>query len=135
MSAIEDKKPGSKGNVGYCKPPVEHQFAPGHVSGGRPKGSLSLTTILRKMLDCSVPAEAKEALRKRYPTLTDEQFTQAHIIMAKLNSQAIKGEQWAIKEILDRMEGKAKEKIDINAKGGFDVTIKFADGDSAKIDV
>ena len=33
----EPEKTGAEREVGYCKPPVEHQFKPGNP--GRPKGS------------------------------------------------------------------------------------------------
>ena len=39
-------------DVGYCRPPVEHQFKPGQSGNkrGRPKGSKSEATILNELL-------------------------------------------------------------------------------------
>ena len=44
-------KPEPTYSVGYARPPKQHQFKPGNPGGpGRPKGRLSLRTMLVKSL-------------------------------------------------------------------------------------
>lgn len=90
--------PGMKREVGYCKPPVEHQFKPGNRAnpGGRPKGQ-SLTALLRRRLE----AVADEATGETYA----EQFVNQWV------NAALDGNVPAIKEALDRTEGKVPDKI------------------------
>jgi hypothetical protein len=48
MPANEEDDPAKRAyEVGYCKPPKEHQFTPGHkLSKGRPKGSRNTKALL-----------------------------------------------------------------------------------------
>lgn len=81
--------------TGKGEPPEEHQFKPGESGNpkGRPKGSLNLKTILKKLL-----AEQD----------VDGQW--ANPIAKKLLQKAFNDDDYrAIVEIIDRIEGKAKE--------------------------
>jgi len=46
------RTPGRRADVGYGRPPLEHQFKPGQSGNkrGRPKGSKSEATILNELL-------------------------------------------------------------------------------------
>lgn len=72
---------------------------------GRPKGSKSLTTQLKKMLAAKI---------KNYDPITDGDVTQSiadHLINVLL-SKALNGEDKAIMEILNRSDGPVKQVID-----------------------
>lgn len=70
---------------------------------GRPKGSRSLSTILREMLDESI--EVIENGKK-----TKKQFKD--VLIRKLLKKANDGDMRAIQEIFDRVEGKSKQEIE-----------------------
>ena len=86
-------------------PPKEHRFKEGQSGNpnGRPKG-ISLTTILKKYLnkeiDFTDPIEAKK-VKKRI----------GDVIILKLLANAIKGDDRAIKEILERVDGKITQPL------------------------
>jgi hypothetical protein len=80
---------------------------PPPTSGG-PKGP-HLSTILRKMMGCKTPAQAEAHIRAEYPDLVDEKITRAHMYMARIDRAALKGEEWALKMVLDRIDGRVKD--------------------------
>jgi hypothetical protein len=82
------------------------RFVPG-VSGnpkGRPVNEESPTYWLRKFLD-EVDPSSKDG-RKRIEEIA--------ILLAV---QAKKGEAWAMKEIFDRLDGRARESVDVTSGG------------------
>ena len=81
--------------VGYGRPPVEHRFKPGNrASPGRPKGS-GPTDRLRVLLE----KYGKDGKGR------DVQFADAFAEMILKN--ALKGDFRFVKELWDRLEGKA----------------------------
>jgi Family of unknown function (DUF5681) len=54
-SAKPSKKPGDY-DVGYAKPPAAHRFTPGKSGNpsGRPKGSVNIATMFRRVLQARV---------------------------------------------------------------------------------
>jgi len=98
----------SKGKIGYCKPPVEHRFRPGNkIKGGRPKGSISVSTELRKLMDKSIQYEDPETHKQVRGKI-------AHVIALRLVLNALNGEYSSIKDILDRIDGKPVERREIS---------------------
>jgi hypothetical protein len=85
-------------------------FGPNNVANphGRPKKTWTMTDLIEDSLN-----EADE---------TGEPYKK--IIARKLRSIAVRGDLQAIKEVIDRMDGKAKESVDVNAQGGFTVVLK-----------
>jgi len=74
---------------------------------GRPKGSYSLTAILRKALQREIDFKDPITQEKVKKTLGD-------VVMMQLISAAVKGDISAIREIADRIEGKtAQTKINV----------------------
>ena len=76
---------------------------------GRPKGSRNLSTILKAMLEeeIEVTVDGKKE-RKQFQ----------EVIIRKLLKKANDGEIRAITEIFDRVEGKAKQSIELESTKG-----------------
>jgi hypothetical protein len=85
----------------------KHKFEKGKSGNpeGRPKGSKNLSTILREMLneEVEVIVDGKRE-RKKFQD----------IIIRKLIKKANSGNLRAIREIFDRVEGKARQFIETN---------------------
>lgn len=92
---------GKSREVGYCKPPVETQFKPGQSGNpaGRPKSAL-ISQALRQKLDEPFPDD-------------EHGRTYAEVIAAKMAEKAASGEDRAIQEVIDRVEGKAKQTVNL----------------------
>jgi len=102
-----------------------HKFPEGQSGNpkGRPKGARSMTTILREMLETETETEVDG--QKVKMTFQDS-------IIRKLLQKANKGEIKAITEILDRVEGKAKQELTMNVeqtKKEINQLFPFKDGE------
>lgn len=76
------------------------QFVVGNnasLGKGRPKGSVSISDLLRKI--------GEEEGTK------DGHYTKLDVVMRKVFNYAIEGKAWAVQFIADRTEGKALERI------------------------
>ncbi len=100
-------------DVGYCKPPKEHQFSKGNPSKnpGNKSRSIHLKTLMEKLFDREVnhinfdnKTEKKKALQALFDTLMGEAI--------------YKGNVKAAREILDRYFGKAKQHINLSSEDG-----------------
>lgn len=109
---------------GYKDPPKETQFKPGVVSNpnGRPKGSLSLVAILKEKLE-----EIPEGMDKK---------TYAQLLVQKALSVALKeGDVGMIKDMFDRVDGKAQASVDVTTNGkDLQITVvSYADNTPAPV--
>jgi len=100
-------------------------FVPGQSGNpkGKPKGARSMTTILREMLETETETDV-DGQKVKMP------FQDA--IIRKLLQKANKGEIKAITEILDRIEGKAKQELTMNVeqtKKDINQLFPFKDGE------
>ena len=80
-------------------------FQPGNPGGGRPKGSKSLTRILKEALE-------KELTLSDKKTGTKETKQVSEWLVAAMVRDAVKGDLKAIREVYDRIEGRPVQKID-----------------------
>lgn len=80
--------------VGYGKPPVEHQFKQGDERAGRPKGSYSLKTIIKKLLQ-----DEKIELKDGRSILAGE------ALMRKVLKEALEGDSQSLKLIWNYIDG------------------------------
>lgn len=90
-------------------PPAGTRFQPGQSGnpGGRPKGSVSLTTLLRRALaEKATPKAAKTA---------------AEAIVAALLKAARDGDQRAIQYVFDRIDGPAGKQAAETAPAAEDI--------------
>lgn len=85
----------------YKEPPIEHQFKPGQSGNleGKPKGTLSMTTLLREYL------ETKDLKTGKYvKDIVNEAFVK----------RAVSKSDVLMKELLDRTDGKVTQSIDLD---------------------
>lgn len=72
-------------------------FKKGHKStGGRPKGSVSLVALIKRALEQKL----------------EKGRTVADAVVAQLLAKALEGDISAIKELLERIDGKVKQEIE-----------------------
>ena len=101
MSSRKKPPPGGAGasgkrtDVGYGRPPVEHQFKPGQSGNksGRPKGSKNEATILSKLLNRHIDIREKGKTRK---------ITVREAIYLKFAVKALTGDPKAASFLLNR---------------------------------
>ena len=74
---------------------------------GRPPGSQSITTHLKALLERSIAAPRSEFLDK-----SERKITGSQLIALKLLTKAAAGDLQAIRETLDRLEGKPREIVE-----------------------
>lgn len=102
-------------------------FEKGHKGiGGRPKGSISISATLRKLME-------KNYVAKDPFTQTTEKKKIREWIALRLIAQAMQGNIKATKEILDRLEGKAIQITEITGRDGepipTSIKVEFVDSD------
>ena len=87
----------------------DHKFKKGESGNpkGRPEGTLNAKTIIKKWL------EAKDKFRNPI-TGEEEHLSQYDIIAIQQIAKARKGDTKAFEAVLDRVEGKPKQEIDVN---------------------
>lgn len=92
---------------------------------GRPEGSKSRSTILKKWLTAELDIVNPITKDKQRGTVEDE-------VMLALVTKARRGDVPAIKEILDTMYGKLTDKTELAGKDGDPISIKVTYADSRK---
>jgi hypothetical protein len=90
--------------------PFEFKKGQSGNPNGRPKGSLNTKTILERFL--SIEKNMINPL-----TMQKENLSIAELMALRQINNALNGELPAYKEIIDRMEGKATNQIDITTGG------------------
>lgn len=103
------------------------KFAPKHKLGnrfkkgesgnpaGRPVGSKNVSTVLREMLQQMAPKEVIDSKFVKEFCKGKTHVTLADAVAARLFMEAIiNGDLGAIREILDRLEGKPRQAIDVD---------------------
>lgn len=82
---------------------------------GRPKGSLSFATALK------LEAEKQAGIIKLEDG-TEKKVSALELITRKLVELGKNGDMQAIKEIADRMDGKARQAVDIDLQGNMSIS-------------
>jgi hypothetical protein len=101
-------KPGNK---------YGNRFKPGESGNpsGRPAGSKNVSTILREMLQQIAPKEVISSKFVKEFCKGKKRVTIADAIAARLLMSAIvQGDLQAIREVIDRLEGKSTQKLDVD---------------------
>ena len=88
------------------------------VSGnpaGKPKGTEHSKTRLKRILDL--------VQKKRNPiTGEEEEFTVLELMDMQMIAKALRGDQKAYQEVIDRLEGKPKQTSEVEVSGGMNIT-------------
>ena len=94
-SGPDGRSARDKGEVGYCRPPKEHQFKPGRSGNakGRPKGAKNEATILRDIMNR--PIAIREGGRARKITVLEA-------VLRKFFEDALKGNPKSAAFLLNR---------------------------------
>lgn len=95
---------GIEKRLANLKPPFSSENQPEHIPG-RPKGALSLVTLMKKLAQVEVKGKAKDDLREMYGDDVAERVSNAHVYIARVHQAAGKGEEWAIKLLLNYIDG------------------------------
>lgn len=91
-------------------------FQVGNPGGpGRPKGVQNSKTRLLRLL---------ELVQKKKNPITgeEEEFTVLELMDMQMIAKALKGDQKAYQEVIDRLEGKAKQSTEVEVSGGVNIT-------------
>ncbi len=105
-----------KGNPSTLKP-----FKPGQSGNpsGRPKGK-SVTDYVREQLDGPIPRSMLEAMKEPARTIFFEVYgakpTFGQMLAFRLVQLSAKGDMMAMRELLDRSEGKVINKVDVSGE-------------------
>lgn len=108
----EQGKGPKRGDVGYGKPPVEHQFAPGQSGNpaGAPKARANLWRYFCRFLEMS-PKELAQAVRDKELTMAQRAAIKQ---VQQLAKKGLAGTAWlATKEAWDRDEGRATQRVEM----------------------
>jgi hypothetical protein len=101
---MPDKQGNNRAKVGRGLPPVETRFKPGQSGNpkGRPK-SITLSEAYRKMLS-------------QVDETDPERRTRAEVLAEQMYIKASSGDVSALREIADRVEGKARQTIALSVE-------------------
>lgn|GEM_PF-6919983 len=85
-------------DVGYCRPPVAHQFQKGQSGNncGRPPGQKNLSSILKKIMLEKLTLETSNG--------RTQTMTRAEVMLRNAATKATTGEPKYIKQLLDLMD-------------------------------
>lgn len=91
------------------------QFAKGHSGNpkGRPKGSMSIPDMLKRIGEEDIPADLRERVEKIFNEAELGQITMLEAVMRTTMMYAIQGKSWAVQFIADRLEGKPRQTIEL----------------------
>lgn len=90
-------------------------FQVGNPGGpGRPKGVQNSKTRLLRLL---------ELVQKKKNPITgeEEEFTVLELMDMQMIAKALKGDQKAYQEVIDRLEGKPKQSTEVELSGGVNI--------------
>ncbi len=114
IPATQGIKP-KREDVGYCRPPQEHQFPPGQSGNpaGAPRARTNLWRYFCRFLAMS-PAELAKAVKAKELTIAERTAIKQ---VQQLVKKGLAGTAWlATKEAWDRDEGKATQRVEMETR-------------------
>lgn len=106
----------------YADPPKEHQFSSENQpeKRGRPKGVENSKTRLLRLLSL--------VQKKKNPVTGEmEEFTVLEQMDMQMISKALRGDQKAYKEVMDRLEGSPKQEVEQKTEHSGGISINWSD--------
>lgn len=90
-------------------------FMPGKSGNpkGYPKGQTHIQTQLKRWGKLKTPQKILDALKEQYPEIKAKKLTLDEMQHINVNIAAAMGEAWAVHYKSDRLEGKAKEQVEV----------------------
>ena len=100
----EDDEP-KRNDVGYGRPPAEHQFKPGQSGNpkGRPRGAKSLSGYVDALLDQKITVSDQNGAR---------QITRRHALAMRLVEKAMSGDHKSIQFLTSHDAKKDSQELD-----------------------
>jgi len=102
---------------------LPYSFKPGQSGNpkGRPKGSVSVTKFMKELLDTKI------SIPKTQFTSEGERIPASKALAIRIVTGAIKGDNSKIRELLDRVEGKTKDVLEIENTEKVDADDVYSD--------
>lgn len=119
----------SGGNNGKPENLIAHQFKPGESGnpGGRPK-KRPVTEYLLEQLESAIPQSMLDAMKDGPRAVFLEIYgpnpTFGQMIAFKLVQMCAKGDVFAMRELMDRVEGKVTQKMNVAGEEGGPIIFK-----------
>jgi len=96
---------------------IGHRFKPGESGNpeGKPPGAKRVSSVLREMIERLAPGQIADMRLVKEFCKGKKRVTNADALAARIFYAAmVDGESWACREIIDRLEGKPQQSIDID---------------------
>ncbi len=110
-------------NLNDDKPYTDERgkFKEGNPGGGRPEGTVSIVSALKRKLEEVYPGDDNKKEKKKYADI---------IVDTILNKGIDDKDVGMLKDITDRVDGKPAQSLDVKATGDININIvKYTDGD------
>lgn len=114
MEKKEKESHKDKDLTKWMKSTEPHRFKKGNQYGklgGRPKGTVNVTDALRRVIERDFESVDPFSKEKAVAPVRDW-------VAISLLGKALKGDVAAIREVMDRLDGKALSKVEVTGKGG-----------------
>lgn len=117
-------------NRGNVENLIPYQFKPGESGnpGGRPK-TRPVTDYVREQLERQIPTVMRVKLPAVFAQLYGESATFGQMLAFQMIAQAATGERRAMKEVLDRVEGKVTQQLASDEIDSIQLTVRRIDVD------
>ena len=93
------------------------QFKKG-ISGnpsGRPKGSMSIPDMLKRIGEEEVPNELQDRVQRLFGEAEIGKISMLEAVMRTTMMYAIQGKSWAVQFLADRLEGRPRQTIELES--------------------
>lgn len=114
-NTVEIPRTGEEKRLANLVPPWKPGCPPPNPTG-RPKGALSLVTLMKKLAQAEFKGKAKGGLRKMYGDDVADRISNAHVYMARVHEAAGNGEEWAIKLLLHYIDGMPVQAVNLGGQ-------------------
>ena len=109
---------------------IPYQFKPGESGnpGGRPK-KRPITDYVREQLENQIPTAMRAKLPAAFVEVYGESATFGQMLAFQMVAKAATGEMHAMREVLDRVEGKVSQRLASDETNSIQLTVRRIDVD------